>query len=539
MWYLHTSRISICLVLVVVHHCYAQNLKFSCPDKNPNDPLLPHLPPSFSTNLRLNYVTERRTVEVRQFVKGSNEAIELTSAGRQVKYIHRPDKKLLLTIEYDSDEQPSCKVEPSPGEGRYFLKSIDSGPSNILKVFKEKAAVGWDDFVYTKPKYEDGTFLHKWEGCFENPTVKISIGFTMPTWIPFQNSSLSNVDRFIQKADVQMQGDIFMSAVFSRFNPRTPADSEFQPPEGVFCEGWGPDVPIPTITDYFTYNSEILVYESAAGIRPFISQRKVFYDVFGGISRTDFYDALADTPDIFTPITARAKTVIHDFKAGVQYVLDPVTGKCSYDEFETTFSVLSVKFTTTEDMPTSKKYFYMDAAKIYYSGQYYTRGLIADVFSAETTIEGMNYKGPSIVSWYFTTNKTQVVEGLQAEENVLLRMVVRPKAGFGRQNMAVVNFYNFVKAKPEEYNYDLTGCYNESYSKHLTLTFPAHESLKGYEKLIRQFVTRAVANATDIDRHRVAVKEVIPSQIDQCSRTSILNLDNFYTVSRVDKIKFD
>ncbi|XP_035209685.1 uncharacterized protein LOC118184111 [Stegodyphus dumicola] len=192
-------------------------------------------------------------------------------------------------------------------------------------------------------------------------------------------------------------------------------------------------------------------------------------------------------------------------------------------------------------MPTANKYFALEGAKVVYNGQYSTRGLISDVFTSSIKAAGKDgTEGQSSVSWYFSTNRTQVVENQNVEKNVLLRMVIRPQATEGKEGVVAMNFYNFAKEEPNTLKFDLTGCYNDSSRKNLVLTFPAIDLLRGSEKRIRNHVHQAIKDATGISTQRIFVSKVAFSgQYMFAEFTIIANPPAMEKTSKKDEVSLD
>lgn len=75
-------------------------------DENPG---LPKLPPSFSTNIRANFHHKRElagyTTEIKYAVNGNQgmQLYELKSSGRKIQYIVRKDQNVTLKITYKED----------------------------------------------------------------------------------------------------------------------------------------------------------------------------------------------------------------------------------------------------------------------------------------------------------------------------------------------------------------------------------------------------------------------------------------------------
>ncbi|GFR04403.1 uncharacterized protein TNCT_164121 [Trichonephila clavata] len=79
----------------------------------------------------------------------------------------------------------------------------------------------------------------------------------------------------------------------------------------------------------------------------------------------------------------------------------------------------------------------------------------------------------------------------------------------GKEQEVDVNFYDFEQEEPNALIYDLTSCYNDSYSKNYVLTFPANDLLKGSEKSLKNYVHQTVMTVTGVSKQRIFISEVI------------------------------
>ncbi|KAG8198638.1 hypothetical protein JTE90_026534 [Oedothorax gibbosus] len=405
--------------------------EFKCPNKTRDDMIaLPKFPDAFSTNIRINFNKQQRSIELRAVtnLKENKTALEFWANKRHVKYIQINNTQAL--IKYDDDSSPTCSIKTVPTV--IELEKEDAGPNSILtKIATVIHEENKDQSVFViSDLLVDifGASVQKWEGCFKYPNIKIALSFTDVKWEQAHTSALHTGFRYVSTMDALSDDnyDTYITALFSHFNPVMPDESEFQPPENVYCKGFSTKKAIPEMIDYFSYDSEIIVYESSMGIAPISSHRRVYYDFPGRISRIDFNDPLAEDPDLFAKVTAQGVSIIHDYNSGVQYNIDPITGKCHVDSFQIKVGPVNVKPSTDNKMQNGMEFFSFNADKIAYNGQFPTRGYTADVFTAP--VKSSNGKESFLYTWYFSSDRTQVVENDNVEKDVLLRMVIRPEA---------------------------------------------------------------------------------------------------------------
>ncbi|GFY60091.1 uncharacterized protein TNIN_32521 [Trichonephila inaurata madagascariensis] len=428
------------VILFMIQDCSCVP-QFTCPTRE-GDPL-PDLFAAFSTNMRINYIKQQKSVDARQVVNMDRNqmTLELWADKRHVKYIQHGYQ--LLTIKYENDSNPTCTVQKLH-DLEHMLEEEDSGPSEILEELSYVVHEHKSKFVISDVSVENGVIVKKWEACVRVPKMNVSLSFTEQSWKQGHTSALHK-GRYLVSAEAQINDD-FMVVLFNNLDPVMPPDTEFQPPENVYCEGFRAEKKPPTIKNYFNYDSELISFESSEGIAPVVTHRSVYYDFPAGIARTDFYDALAEDQDLFSTVTAQSKSIIHDFNSGVQYELDPMSGKCTIDDFKATIGPINIKETGKSKMPEALEFFSLNADKISYNGQFPTRGYMANVYTALVDVTQAKTTKKYIYSWYFSTGRTQVVEK-DVEKNVLLRMVASPVAVSKNKHFDFILFLRYIATK--------------------------------------------------------------------------------------------
>ncbi|GIY69110.1 uncharacterized protein CEXT_774641 [Caerostris extrusa] len=79
----------------------------------------------------------------------------------------------------------------------------------------------------------------------------------------------------------------------------------------------------------------------------------------------------------------------------------------------------------------------------------------------------------------------------------------------GKEGEVDVNIFNFEKEEPKAFMYDLTSCYNESYSKNYVLTFPANDLVRDTEKDLRNPIHQTIKSVTEVSKQRIFISEVV------------------------------
>ncbi|GBL87637.1 hypothetical protein AVEN_165235-1 [Araneus ventricosus] len=404
-------------ILLGLQECHSETV-FTCPTKTGMS--MPKFPESYSADTRLNFRGQGSSVDMRQVVKDDKISMEFFAGERHVKYIRNGNQQILLSYSPDG-LYPNCTVKKIEKSG-IVLEDADAGPSRILeKLHNSVHGDRSSKFVISNYTFENSILTKKWEGCFSD--INASFAFADEMWINSRISFLHNT-AYVVSAEAQI-GKEFLVALVSNFDPKVPSDMEFMPPENVYCDGFTPrtDKKPPTISDYFSYDSELIIYTNAEGVDPFVTHRTVYYDFPAGIERTDLYDIYQEDPDTFSKVTTRSLSIIHDFNSGIQYKFSPTAGTCEVDDFLSTIGPIDIKLTGKDHMLSGNEFFGLNADKIQYNGRFTTRGYEADVYTASVDFSENKF----IFSWYFTTDGTQVAakgEG-EVEENVLVRMVIR------------------------------------------------------------------------------------------------------------------
>ncbi|KAF8790031.1 hypothetical protein HNY73_005117 [Argiope bruennichi] len=405
------------IILFAFQECYSDTI-FTCP-KNKGNPM-PKFPDAYSADTRLNFKELGRSVDMRQVVKDGKISMEFFAGERHVKYIRVGEQQILLSYGTD-DLYPNCTVKTVKQAG-IVLEAEDAGPNKILEKLHNIVHVKRSsEFSLSSYTYENSVLVRKWEGCFKDPDINASFAFADEIWDNSRKSFLHNA-YYVVSAEAQIETE-FLVALVSNFDPRAPSDMEFMPPENVYCDGFTPQTnkkPL-AIPDYFSYDSELIVYRDTEGIDPLVTHRTIYYDLIAGIERTDFYDVYQEDGDTFSKVTERSISIIHDFKAGIQYKFSPATGTCEVDAFLSNIGPISVKLTGKDKMSSGNEFFNLNTDKIQYNGVFRTRDYEVDVYTAPADLFGEKY----IFSWYFSTDGIQVASKGEVEQNVLVRMVIR------------------------------------------------------------------------------------------------------------------
>ncbi|XP_042904643.1 uncharacterized protein [Parasteatoda tepidariorum] len=474
---------------------------FICPKSGTNDPL-PSFPPTFSADTRLNFPNKQLTVELRHYKDeaGKRESLEIFAPGRHVKYVVH-DKQHLL-INFPDNDYATCSVTSS---STIQLEDEDSGPNGFLQKVLDVTKKP-NEFFLADSGVNNGVFSKKWEGCFVNPKINVSIRFSEVDWKNPGNDTKNK--RLPVSMEAQIDGD-FVTGLIDNLQASMPDDIYFQPPADVYCPGFREDVKPPEFPDFFSYDGELMMFETRTEVIPFVSHRSVYYDYPAGISRVDYHDPLSEIEDSAEDkVVAKGISVIHDFNSRIQYSFMLPTWQCEVEEFETTAEIVEEKETKETAMITAKQYFALDVKKISYNGQFMHRGYLADVFTATVQhFDGSD--GKNIYSWFFSSVQTKIVQNEKLEKNVLLRMLVRPESGSKRRDRIELNIYNFETQEPTADVFDITNCYDENLSKAYVITFPANNALRGSEKILKLAAHLALKEATGLSKQRIFVSETV------------------------------
>ncbi|XP_022249413.1 uncharacterized protein LOC111087353 [Limulus polyphemus] len=365
----------------------------------------------------------------------------------------------------------------------FFLQERIIGPLGLLGSLVTALQTSGAGYYYLGPAFIKGTAVHQWDLCGYieelKATVQVVITWTDSRWSPGFEFPPEVDDRSIPvqvvlrgkgkfQKDKNEATELNIVYDYSRFRPYVPSPETFQPPIDVYCSGYKANVPVPQLPDYFSYNSEIIFFDSPKNIPTRITYRKIYYDYKFNITQIE-YNSKDPRLGLKTGQERGERLlVIHDFNTGVQYNLHMDEETCNISDIQTWFPDVS----TAQNhilMSNPKEFLSLNRKDIVYNGKFHERGLQVDVFSSLSRVDEGT---PIITQWFFTTNSTAIMEGSDEQRIELVKLISRPQTAMGREGTTEINFYDFNEAEPSLFTYDITPCYNSKEKKDFLLILP-------------------------------------------------------------------
>ncbi|XP_076308954.1 uncharacterized protein LOC143224680 [Tachypleus tridentatus] len=486
-----SHKLTLILFIVKISWCQ-HNPEICVPQSGNPGPPPPEPMESYSTNIQINYMNEMISEEVIESVDRNKRmtTIEFVSGGERFKYIYSMNEEVVLHIHSNSYES-ICTTEKlfdmDPTD--FFLQERILGPLGLLGSLVTALQSSGAGYYYLGPAFVKGTVAHQWDLCGYieelKATVQVVISWTDSRWSPGFEFPPDVGTRSIPvqvvlrgkgkfQKDKNKSTDLNIVYDYSQFRPYVPSLEIFQPPIDVYCLGYKTNVPVPQLPDYFSYKSEIISFDLPKNTPTGIVYRKIYYDSKFNITQIEY-----NSKDPRLGLESEhgkdeRLLIIHDFNTGVQYKLHMDEGTCNISDIQPWFPDVS----TAQNhiiMSNPKEFLSLNRKNIVYNGKFYERGLPVDVFSS---LSRVNEDIPTITQWFFTKNDSAITEGSEDERIELVKLISRPQTATGREGTTEINFYDFNKAEPSLFTYDITQCYNNEEMKDFLLIFPTQYFLE-------------------------------------------------------------
>ncbi|KAL3868291.1 hypothetical protein ACJMK2_041117 [Sinanodonta woodiana] len=235
----------------------------------------------------------------------------------------------------------------------------------------------------------------------------------------------------------------------------------FTTPKGVVCPGRKSTRPIPQLPDYFYVRVEMIYPDLGT-----VSATDVWYDEDYKLFRKDYRPLSAYDPTY----TTNPLTEIHDFNTGVRYIIDNLMGNCtilpllnSSSDSMTNMTARKVNGTYVVEMKTPRQYFNIDNS-FTYAGQRWERGLLVDVFIAQSTNlylgSYVDYANSTVELSFLSSNWAEIPNDgtVQDGPNVPVKMeITADSVGFH----VIYNYMDFDEQHPDIKLFDVARCYAE------------------------------------------------------------------------------
>ncbi|XP_052778021.1 uncharacterized protein LOC128215372 [Mya arenaria] len=262
--------------------------------------------------------------------------------------------------------------------------------------------------------------------------------------------------------------------------------------------GWvNPNVKVPKLSEHFSYKVEVTV-----PLQKHIYTSQVWYDSYFQLIR---YDPHTNTP--MAPFyTTNPLTVVEDFHAGIQYVIDKMHKNCTYMPLTLTdFAAGSISNSTFDIGLKDPLRTYEIDDTYRFVGQQTIRGMTCNIFeSLQTNNKIQNKTTPTILRYAFLADDwIETSDGYLGGESgqpVRLDITVPSLSSYTQYQ-----FFDFDKDHPDSSVFDVHQCYNPEQVEEFEIVFPGKysETLNTSSKIFQIAATDKVKTWTGVSRMRL------------------------------------
>ncbi|XP_067654014.1 uncharacterized protein [Haliotis asinina] len=318
-----------------------------------------------------------------------------------------------------------------------------------------------------------------------NNTIDVLWYFSDPyTWDTALNWPNSPVRAIVLLEDVNATSVLFYENVYNFFQFRNfvqPEDA-FQTPDLITCPGRTPKKSFPFIALAASFTIETI--DNAGG---HITYTEESYDMEYEVAKFTHTPAQS----MYGSHVGPRVTEVHDFTTGVAYVMDLETGNCTCQLIENRNLADFRKNHNSILIKTPHQLFSIDVKDYSYEGQVVTRDIPTDRFVAIKTDKPIEQQN-STYEWRFATSQYSRVQ--QSQEIYSDGVPVQIQISMPEYNNSYTfNIYNYIQAKPNLLDWDISSCYTDQ--KKRVLQFAVPGSYRPQIALNRKTFKRETLNA--------------------------------------------
>jgi len=265
---------------------------------------------------------------------------------------------------------------------------------------------------------------------------------------------------------------------------------------------------LPKVPNFFSYRLEATLPTP----KEFTAQSE-WYDFDNKLARFD-YQPLTDL-DAHTAGKDKISE-IHDYNAGIRYIIDRKTEKClnvtTLDPYAIDGIFEGNSTANYTRLRTAIEMFHFDKVNYQYHGSRKVRDIDCDVWIAKRDDwppqPGMNTT--SIWEWSFSSTGWAAINSGEPSYNIPIQLkiqkIVYLPGGFSYTVPTVYNYFDFKNEKPDIFEFGLESCFSDTEVKHMMLTFKDinQDLIEDLHEFRYQFLS-TVSNLTYI----------LPTRIDQ------------------------
>ncbi|XP_050396836.1 uncharacterized protein LOC126815310 [Patella vulgata] len=477
--------------------------------QNPPEHPVPQLPDHFTVRVECNILDQNITIDIKEFYDGPNDrgAVHMWQNGTNIHLLFSYKTDELLAIVDQDDGIAQCavqKLSTSPFQYLFGLTKYTNGTDRVSSPQMAFKFGGNIPEVYNGTDVVRGIIVSKWESCIywakDDATMRTTYYFSSSVnW----TNSLVEVEPvrahvFGRSKNATVTRDWEHIYDFADFTDNIVGDESetYEVPHQTYCPGRIVTKEIPTISDAFTFSSEILDLNAQT-----INIIKEYYDFNSHLFRYDYYPDVAEgTPTYGTNLLTR----IHDFNTGVAYIVDTVNGNCSVTPIDATGLDAAVAPGGNARIRTKEEFFDLAGVNYEYTGVKKIRGIDCDVYTAQRN--DWPVPGDNIISnweWSFATQDWLESVGYQFEFNLPIQFRV---TSYDTDIDTVYNLYSYKEDRPYIWKFDISPCFSFDNRKDIqfALNGQFRQIVEPNELLFKDFVVVSIAGFSSVSPLRVA-----------------------------------
>ncbi|XP_067655173.1 uncharacterized protein [Haliotis asinina] len=462
---------------------------------------LPKLADTYLARMEWKVIEQKKWVYVEEFFDGPGNRAAMRLTG-----VYDPGKVVLFISDYTTNEyftiqDNTCAVTKLDASDTFTLpfQSVNGTAAEVLSVHKAlKFGQSYNEVYKGTATVRNISALY-WESCtYHNDTqqtIKIDFYFSDgKTWTTPSGAIMAPIRSRIHKKigsgtnsfESHEQYDIIY------FQEYIDDYSVFQIPGGIYCEGRRNTKTTPNIPNYFTFRAEMVVPNYNA-----IGAYDEWYDYSRKMVRIDSKPVPGGL--VFVPMVARRE--IHDFNAGVSYMVDMASGDCkvaplSTDVFDsqlTNLNYISIK--------SPKQFFDFTSGDFVYSGQKTERGITMDTWIGKRNDFPPGLNQTSIWEWYFSTDNWLISEFGPSIRDAPMRLKITIP---GVNATYIYNIFDFTEDEPDIQKFDVSYCYEKGDVRNFRFTLRGNSwAISPKPKLFKYNMATAITNAMGISGPRI------------------------------------
>ncbi|KAK7497755.1 hypothetical protein BaRGS_00010889 [Batillaria attramentaria] len=510
------ARILVLLWAVAVNHVTSRLMREVCENAEPqttypNAPSMPVIPDTFEVHVHCKISNRNQSTEVTEYYDYDNN--------RGVMHQVELGTRFYIYYDYNTDEM----MNVFPDDKTCYRDKLGTDPNRFLfgykpshghaHIFTPSAALhfGFDNLIssYQGPGVVRGIRVHTWYSCQYvaefDATVNVYWSFTDPL----------NWDTAVGYPDTPAQCRVTGVAKNSRDNGThtfdhtydflhfknfiSSYDSDvFETPDGVVCSDRINTKPLPSLPDTFSMTVEVV-----NKLNRQVSFLQEWYDKDLNLVKFKYVPG----PYKSLLFGTRPLTEVHDFGAGVAYIMDELLGNCSVIPIEHGGFDDELQDPSHVRIRTAAEFFYLDNVQVAYQGQRTVRGIPADSWVANRPNfpPGSNMNG--VWQWFFQAdNWTSTVEKQASYTGgtpIQMRFLLEESA-------YDYNLFHF-QPKLDSSAFDVTSCYTNKRRRNFDFAFSGQyqDDIRGNLTEFTHSLLATLRDVTKLSPLRISVTRVV------------------------------